>query len=260
MATPEIKSVGKAFALLDCLAAEDDCISLPAMAKRCGLSVATAHRLLATLETLGAVVHTGPGEYTIGLRMLDLARRSSFETLLASATMPILSRITRTTGSTAHVAVLDSERMVTYVARSASRSNRIPTSPGNKLEAYCSGLGKVLLADLPACDRDQYLADGPFPPLTARTIVQPEALDRELAAIRDRRFAVDDCEMFDNLRCVAVPILRPDGRGAAALSASQDNGELSRAQIRDLVTQLTGHAATISAKLFPRGATPRAAH
>lgn len=260
MATPEIKSVGKAFALLDCLAAEDDCISLPAMAKRCGLSVATAHRLLATLETLGAVVHTGPGEYTIGLRMLDLARRSSFETLLASATMPILSRITRTTGSTAHVAVLDNERMVTYVARSASRSNRIPTSPGNKLEAYCSGLGKVLLADLPACDRDQYLADGPFPPLTARTIVQPEALDRELAAIRDRRFAVDDCEMFDNLRCVAVPILRPDGRVAAALSASQDNGELSRAQIRDLVTQLTGHAATISAKLFPRGATPRAAH
>ena len=70
--------------------------------------------------------------------------------------------------------------------RSASRSNRIPTSPGNKLEAYCSGLGKVLLADLPACDRDQYLADGPFPPLTARTIVQPEALDRELAAIRER--------------------------------------------------------------------------
>ncbi|MEN9925850.1 MAG: hypothetical protein RL268_1976, partial [Pseudomonadota bacterium] len=51
-----------------------------------------------------------------------------------------------------------------------------------------------------------------------------------------------------------------DGRVAAALSASQDNGELSRAQIRDLVTQLTGHAATISAKLFPRGATPRAAH
>ena len=76
MATPEIKSVGKAFALLDCLAAEDDCISLPAMAKPCGLSVATAHRLLATLETLGAVVHTGPGEYAIGLRMLDLTRRS----------------------------------------------------------------------------------------------------------------------------------------------------------------------------------------
>ncbi|MDP3908523.1 IclR family transcriptional regulator [Novosphingobium sp.] len=260
MATPEIKSVGKAFALLDCLAAEDDCVSLPSMAKRCGLSVATAHRLLATLEALGAVVHTGPGQYAIGLRMLDLTRRSSFETLLASATMPILSRITRTTGSTAHVAVLDSERMVTYIARSANRANRIPTTPGIKLEAYCSGLGKVLLADLSTDDRDTYLADGPFPPLTARTIITPEALDRELAAIRDRRFAVDDCEMFDNLRCVAVPILHPDGRVIAALSASQDSTELSRAQIQELVTQLTGHAAAISTKLFRRGSAPRAAH
>lgn len=260
MATPEIKSVGKAFALLDCLAAEDDCVSLPSMAKRCGLSVATAHRLLATLEALGAVVHTGPGEYTIGLRMLDLTRRASFETLLASATMPILSRITRTTGSTAHVAVLDSERMVTYIARSANRANRIPTTPGNKLEAYCSGLGKVLLADLPACDRDTYLADGPFPPLTARTIIKPEALDRELSAIRERRFAFDDCEMFDNLRCVAVPILHPDGRVIAALSASQDNAELSRAQIKDLAAQLTGHAQAISSKLFRHGSNPYAAH
>ena len=260
MATPEIKSVGKAFALLDCLAAEDDCVSLPSMAKRCGLSVATAHRLLATLEALGAVVHTGPGEYTIGLRMLELTRRSSFETLLASATMPILSRITRTTGSTAHVAVLDAERMVTYIARSANRANRIPTTPGNKLEAYCSGLGKVLLADLPACDRDTYLADGPFPPLTARTIVTPEALDRELTAIRDRRFAIDDCEMFDNLRCVAVPILHPDGRVVAALSASQDNTEMSRVQMRDLAAQLTGHAAAISSKLFRNGSASSAAH
>ena len=100
----------------------------------------------------------------------------------------------------------------------------------------------------------------PFPPLTARTIVQPEALDRELTAIRDRQFAIDDCEMFDNLRCIAVPILRPDGRVAAALSASQDNAEFNRTQIKDMVAQLTAHAATISAKLFPRGAGAGAAH
>lgn len=260
MATPEIKSVGKAFALLECLAADDTCVSLPSMAKRCGLSVATAHRLLATLESVGAVVHTGPGEYSIGLRLLEIARRSSFETLLASATTPILNRITRATGSTAHVAVLDQECMVTYVARSANRATRIPTSPGIKLEAYCSGLGKVLLADLPACERDTYLSEGPFPPLTPHTICEPEALGRELAAVHDRRFAVDDCEMFDNLRCVAVPILNPDGRVVAALSASHNSCDLPGARVGELAAELAGHAATISAKLFPRGARRGAAH
>lgn len=260
MATPEIKSVGKAFALLECLAADDTCVSLPSMAKRCGLSVATAHRLLATLESLGAVIHTGPGEYAIGLRLLELARRSSFEALLASATTPILNRITRATGSTVHVGVLDPERMVTYVARSATRATRIPTMPGVKLEAYCSGLGKVLLADLPACERDTYLSEGPFPALTSRTICEPEALGRELATVRSRRFAVDDCEMFDNLRCVAVPILGPDGKVVAALSASQNSADLPGAKVGALAAELAGHAAAISAKLFPRGGAHRAAH
>lgn len=260
MATPEIKSVGKAFALLECLAADNACVSLPAMAKRCGMTVATAHRLLATLSSLGAVVHTGPGEYSIGLRMMELARTSSFEGLLASTTMPILNRITRTTGSTAHVAVLDHERMVTYVARSATRATRIPTSPGIKLEAYCSGLGKVLLADLPNCERDIYLSEGPFPALTDRTICEPDALGRELVAVRDRRFAVDDCEMFDNLRCVAVPILNPEGRTIAALSASQQSSDLPGSRVGELAAQLTEHASAISAKLFPRGAARGTAH
>ena len=260
MATPEIKSVGKAFALLDCLAQGDQGVSLPSMAKRCGLSVATAHRLLATMETLGAVIHTGPGEYAIGLRLLELARRSSFEGLLASATTPILNRITRATGTTVHVAVLDSEYMVTYVARSAARSTRIPTHPGNKLEAYCSGLGKVLLASLTPAARDTYLSEGPFPPLTAQTIVEPAALDRELSTISERRFAIDDCEMFDNLRCVAVPILDPQQRVVAALSASQDSGEMTGPRVSALVSELTGHAAAISDKLFARRAPRAAAH
>lgn len=260
MATPEIKSVGKAFALLECLAADDACVSLPSMARQCGLSVATAHRLLATLESLGAVVHTGPGEYAIGLRMLEIGRRSNFETLLASTTTPILNRITRATGSTAHVAVLDQEYMVTYVARSSSRTTRIPTKPGIKLEAYCSGLGKVLLANMPACERDSYLSEGPFPALTPHTICEPEALERELATVRARRFAVDDCEMFDNLRCVAVPILSPDGKVVAALSASQNTADLPGARVAALAAELASHAAAISAKLFPCGSVRPATH
>ena len=73
MATPRIQSVDRAFSLLSHLARNGGCQSLPNMASGCGLTVATAHRLLATLETLGAVIHTGPGEYRIGMELVDLA-------------------------------------------------------------------------------------------------------------------------------------------------------------------------------------------
>ncbi|MDE2410724.1 MAG: IclR family transcriptional regulator [Sphingomonadales bacterium] len=260
MATPEIKSLTKAFALLDCLAAQGGPASLPVLAKRCGLTVATAHRLLLTMEAQGAVVHIGPGEYAIGLRMLELSRRASFEGLLAASTAPVLSRITRSTGSTAHVGILDAENMVTYIARSASRHARIPTNPGNKLEAYCSGLGKVLLASLPKASRDAYLAEAPFPALTARTIVAPEALESELAAIGSRHFAIDDCEMFEDLRCVAVPIQDPAGRVVAALSASGTRAEMPANRVDALVVELTGHAGCISRKLFPASPAGAQAH
>lgn len=251
MATPEIKSVAKAFSLLECLAGEHSSASLPAMAKRCGLTVSTAHRLLATMESLGAVVHTGPGEYSIGMRMIELSRRATVEGLLASSATPILNRITRATGRTAHIGVLDPEGMVTYVARSAPLSMRLPTHPGNKLEAYCSGLGKVLLSGLPAARQHAYLSDGPFPALTERTIIEPGALAEELTRVSEKRFAMDDREMFDDLSCVAVPILDPGGYVVAALSVSSTRGEITCARAPDLAAELAQHADMISAKLYP---------
>lgn len=254
MATPEIKSVSKAFALLDRLAASGGCLSLPAMAEGCGMTSATAHRLLATLVSLGAVVHAGPGRYAIGLRMLELTRRSNLTDLLASSATPVLNRITRTTGATAHVGVLDDEGMVTYVARSVGRSAHvhIPTHPGNKLEAYCSGLGKVLLAGLSPARQANYLAESSFPPLTEHTIAEPDALARELRNITNRRYAIDNCEMFDDLRCVAVPICDAEGHVVAALSTSGTGRDLTGPDIPAIVAELSHHASSISAKLYPR--------
>jgi IclR family acetate operon transcriptional repressor len=252
MATPRIQSVDRAFSLLTCLAREKDSSrSLPAMAAECGLTIATAHRLLATLETLGAVVHTSPGRYRIGMGLIELARGAGQEDLLTAVAEPTLRRITRDLSPTAHLGVLDSEFMVTYLAKSAQRSHKVPTLAGSKLEAYCSGLGKVLLAALDEDERGRYLAEGPFVRLTRRTIVEPAAIDQELNLVRQRGYAVDNCELFENLRCVAVPIYDHDNEVVAALSASYPQDQLPMAKIREVAFLMQGHAKIISAKLFP---------
>ncbi len=251
MATPRIQSVDRAFSLLACIAAQGGIESLPAMAARCGLSVATAHRLLATMESLGAVVHTAPGQYRIGMGVLQLSRGASVEGLLAAAAEPVLRRITQSLAPVAHLGVLDSEGMVTYLAKAGRRCARVPTKIGSQLEAYCSALGKVLLAHWPDSEREAYLDAGPFIALTARTIVDPAVLERELCRVRRRGFAVDDGEIFDDLRCVAVPIRDASGAVVAALSASASMSELPRAGIPRMVTLLQTHAAEIGAKLYP---------
>ena len=92
MATPRIQSVDRAFSLLSCIARRGGSESLPTIAAQCGLSVATAHRLLATMETLGAVIHTAPGHYRIGLGVLELGRNSSLDDLLAAAGAATIGR------------------------------------------------------------------------------------------------------------------------------------------------------------------------
>lgn len=251
MATPRIQSVDRAFSLLACIARHGGRESLPTMAAQCGLSVATAHRLLTTMESLGAVIHTAPGEYRIGMGVIELSRCASQEGLLAAAAEPTLRRITQTLSPTAHLGVLDQEFMVTYIAKANKRGHPVPTHIGSKLEAYCSGLGKVLLAALSQPARASYLAEGPFIALTGRTIIDIAALERELCQVSRQGYAVDDCELMDDLRCVAVPIHDRTGNVMAALSASSPARDLPRSGVPAVARELRRHAAAIGAKLYP---------
>lgn len=257
MATPRIQSVDRAFTLLACIAQRGGAESLPAIAAHCGLSVATTHRLLATMESLGAVIHTSPGRYRIGLGVLELGRNSSMEDLLAAAGEATLRRVTQSISPTAHLGVLDGEFMVTYLAKATRRSHALPTRIGCKLEAYCSGLGKVLLAALPPATLETYLEEGPFIALTERTITETGQLAAELAQVREQGFALDDGELFDDLRCVAVPICDTAGNVVAALSASAPQSEIPMSSTGQVAAQLTRHAAEIGQKLFPGLLTAR---
>lgn len=221
------------------------------MATRCGLSVATTHRLLATLEGLGAVVHTAPGKYRIGTALFRLTESTSKDRLFAAAAEASLRRICKNVGQTAHLGILDADCMVTYIAKASRRTHSPPTVIGSQLEAYCSGLGKVLLAALPAEQQAQYLAEGPFVALTSHTITEPDALLKELQLVAKRGYAVDDCELFEDLRCVAVPVRDARGNVVAALSASSTVGQLPHQSIASVATALTAHAREISERLYP---------
>jgi IclR family acetate operon transcriptional repressor len=246
--TPPNQSLDKAFALLREIAAARGQMSIPQLAHKLGLPKATAHRLVTSLEEVGAVVKEKRGHYHIAPMIADLAAAADHRALMARIARPALKALARAHRKTAHLAALDGD-MVTYLAKESGGSPLL-TLEGTQLEAYCSGLGKALLAHLPEAQREAYLAEGPFPRLTARTLTEPDALRAELERTRERGYALDNAEVLDSLKCVAVPVFDTHGRAVAALSLSGAAEDYTPAYIKRAAAELTALANDIHARLF----------
>lgn len=252
MATPPNLSLHRAMAVLKAFDTPDAEASATEIAARTGLAPATAHRFLATFESLGAVMRGRNGRYRLGILISDLGSRVTRHHLLAEAAERPLKALAKEFRETAHLGILK-EGMVTYLVKASGRRNaEVPTRVDSELEAYCSGIGKVLLAHLPPVELAVYLGEGPFVALTAHTLTDPALLRLELEKTKARGFGRDDEEVMDSLVCIAVPVFDTSGRARAAISLS---GPASQVRSQGFEVKALGALQTtaraISHKLFP---------
>lgn len=218
MATPPLRSLEKALSLLGRIAESGEIHSISDFAEQIKIPRSTAYRIAATLERSGLVTRLRRGHYLPGPSLLRLARPDSIPRLLQAIGRPIVKRLATDTGCTAHVGIFENG-MVTYLLKAGRAAQTIFTREGTQLEAYCTGIGKVLLAALPLSVREEYLKSGPFIQLTASTLTDPRELRRALTVVAARGYAEDNAEMDSDLRCLAVPV-RSGGAVIAALSIS----------------------------------------
>lgn len=247
MATPASQTLEKALGLFAVVLADDGNNPLSVLAERAGLPFSTAHRLTATLERQGMIQKESRGRYVAGPTMLAAARTLDEGRLVARLSRPVLAGLARRLKQTVHLGQLE-DGMVTYLLKESHGPAATFTQEGMQLEAYCSGIGKVLLAHLDEDRRERYLADGPFVALTPSTIVKPSALRDHLAIVKAQGWAVDDSEVFETLKCVAAPLRCSDGTVVAAVSISSPAGLADDAYEHALVTLLEA-VTTIEAKL-----------
>lgn len=215
LATPERNLV-----LLEAVVRDGGRSSVAALAREMQISVASAHRHIAALVSAGYLIRAGYGRHLPGLKLRTLAALMDEKQLLANAAAPTLERLALRTGNVVQLGIFEND-MVTYLVKTGQSAGDLFTKVGMQLEAYCSGLGKVLLANLPAQVQSDYLAGWPFIGLTERTITDPELLKMELEEVMLNGFAVDDEEVVVGLQCLAVPITNSKGEVIAAISASR---------------------------------------
>ncbi len=253
MATPRNQSVFKAFAMLKAFREPDEWLTSSELSRRSNLPEASGYRLIQTLEEIGAVVRGPRGRYRPGMLLISLSQNVIVPELVREASRKIAADLSERLNVTVHVGVLE-RGMVTYVVKSTTPTSMVTqTRAGAQLEAYCSGLGKVLLAALPTEQLDSIILDGELVALTPETITNKQSLREHLELVRAQGYAVDDREFRPDMSCIAVPIRNDQDHPVAAISIT-DRAEDMTPERRDyLLTELTAAAAAITHKACPAG-------
>ena len=247
-----VQSLDRAFLLLELMADAGGEVAISRLAADSGLAVSTIHRLVRTLVGRGYVRQLPSRRYVLGPRLIHLGEFAS--RMLATWAQPHLTRLVDVIGETANLAMLDGDRVV-YVAQVPSRhSMRMFTEVGRRVHLHCTGVGKVLLAQLPAETARELLVQGGMPARTELTVTDPDELLRQLPAIADQGYAVDDGEQETGVRCVAVPV--PGGAAAGAISVSGPAGRLGLDAVSRAVPLLQSAAAALATELGRDGGRP----
>ncbi|MEV8612690.1 IclR family transcriptional regulator [Amycolatopsis sp. NPDC051373] len=218
-----VQSLQRAFELLEHLADTGGEASLSELATLSGLPMPTIHRLIRTLVDLGYVRQNTNRRYALGARLIRLGENASMQ--FGSWARPLLVELVEEVGETANLAVLERDEVV-YVAQVPSKhSMRMFTEVGRRLLPHGAGVGKAMLAQLPADDVAALLARTGMPAYTEHTFTDPGALAAELTRIASQGYALDEAEQELGVRCIAVAV--PGMPVPAAVSVSGPSGRLT---------------------------------
>lgn len=238
----------RALALLDAFDDSHPRLTLTDIARRSGLALSTAHRLVAELETWEGLARRSDGRYEIGRKIWDLGLLAPVHRELREVALPFMQDVFAATRENVHLAVREGTSAL-YVERiSGHQAVTIISRAGSRLPLHATGVGKALLAHAPLDVQERVLAE--LTAVTAHTITDPVRLRAQLDEVRRRGFARTAEEMSLGTSSLAVPVLEP-GRGAvAALGVVVAGGR------RDL-TRLAP-ALQVAARAIARGIQPYA--
>jgi IclR family transcriptional regulator, pca regulon regulatory protein len=221
-------------------------MTISQLAVKTGLSRAAVRRCLYTLTKLGFAGVEDGSRYALRPRMLTLSNTYSASSSLSTAAQPILERMSAVLRESFSVATLDGDDIV-YIARSnVSRVMSDDLHIGSRLPAYCTSMGRVLLAHLPQDQLEQYLARVVLTAHTTRTVTSAEKLSLALRNVRRNGYALVDQEYEVGLRSLAVPVYSPTGRIVATLNLS---GSAPRMPAYDMQTRFLPHLRNAATEL-----------
>jgi len=244
---PPLRAVHRLLDVLEFLGTAREGASVSEIARKVGLHVSTVHRLLGVLKMRGYADQDRASRfYHVGPKLFEAGSRYLATLDLPAAARPHLERLRDRVNETVHLAIYTHGEVMELAKVSGGRATSVAARPGTRYPAYCTALGKALLAHLPPEEFNGFLAQRRLFRHTPRTITTLTRLRRELQVVAKRGYALDRGEMEEDLYCVGVPVRGPDGRVRAALSVAMPKMRFHAARVPTWVKLLQQASQAIS--------------
>ena len=214
-----LQTVQKIGPVLDLFTIERPEWRLSELAEAIGVPRSSAHALLTSLVEIGLLQCRTKGRYRIGWRIVSLGETLRASVDVRSAAAPVLQSLVERHRETCHLAVMERYKVL-YVDKFLGTQviNVVGARLGAQLDAHCTAVGKVLLAQCDPEEVRRFVTHKPLRRLTPSTITNPVALARELNAVRAAGCAFDAGEAVPEVHCVAAPVRDDLGSVIAAVS------------------------------------------
>jgi IclR family pca regulon transcriptional regulator len=248
------QSLERGLAILSTFRSGRPLLGVSDLSRQVGLSRSTTHRYVATLAALGYLQQDAETKkYRLGPRVLDLGFSAINSMELREISAPHLRQLSDKTGHTVNMSVLDGSDIV-YIercrARASQRDVELNLHVGSRLPAYCTSMGKVLLAFLPRDELDALLGSVQFTRRGPNTITSKSRLIRELERVRAHELAVNNEELAYGLRSMATPVRSQSGEVVAAINIAVHRSLVSLDDlVKNLAEPLKQAAADIRSRL-----------
>lgn len=250
-----VQSVNRVLDILEILSSAPQGMNLSNLAEAAHLHVSTTHRLVNNLADRGYVrKDVNSGQYRLTLRLFEISQRVSTVLGLLSVSERFLEELANFSGEAVHLVERSgSEVVYLYKCEPFHHIVNMASYVGLRNPMYCTGVGKSILAYLPAKEVEAVWNDTDILPYTPQTITSLEDLNQELALIRERGYAIDDEEHEAGVRCIAAPICNWQGVPIGSVSIAATAARLSDETAQRLAPKLLEVTVEISKLL---GHTP----
>ncbi|MCR3921091.1 MAG: IclR family transcriptional regulator [Firmicutes bacterium] len=250
-----VQSVERALKILIVLAEAGVPLTLTQIRNLTTLNISTAHRLLHTLMNDGFISQDkDSGKYLLGLRTFEVGHAALYSMDIRTTARPFLQELVDRCNETTNLAILDQGELVYIDQIESLNMIKIFARVGSRGPAHCTGGGKALLANLTDREFDRFLEQKtPLCSYTPLTICDPIKLKEEIVRIRNRGYALDNEELEEGVRCVAVPVWDFENKAIAAISVSGPHTRLTDAFIQErLIPEVMAAADKVSERLGHR--------
>lgn len=249
MKMSEVQVLDRSLDIVEIVAATQKGLGISHIAEKSGLPKATVHRLVTALCMRGYLQKDHSNNYQVGIKLIEVASYHINELELQTEVRPYLKEIVQQLNLTAHLGVLDQDKVVYVEKQDLFSRFGLYAQIGYRIPAYCSSMGKCLLSALPEETLTETLRGCHFVKFTDNTIADFKSLKQELQKVRSRGWAMDDQEERLGQRCIGAPIYDYRGEMIAAISASGNLTTLPDENIEKVATYVMRIAREISHKI-----------